>query len=44
MPGIPTGFATSRIANLAGVPDMVVPSMFNPYYLYETPKTFNLDL
>ncbi|KAJ6191412.1 hypothetical protein N7519_001433 [Penicillium mononematosum] len=25
MPGVPTGFATSRIANFAGVPDMVVP-------------------
>jgi gamma-glutamyl:cysteine ligase YbdK (ATP-grasp superfamily) len=28
MPGVPTGFATSRIANFAGVPDMVIPSMF----------------
>jgi hypothetical protein len=26
MPGIPSGFAASRIANFAGVPDMVVPS------------------
>lgn len=26
LPGIPTGFASSRIANFAGVPDMVVPS------------------
>ncbi|KAJ5683420.1 hypothetical protein N7462_006585 [Penicillium macrosclerotiorum] len=25
MPGIPSGFSTSRIANFAGVPDMVVP-------------------
>ncbi|KAE8356779.1 amidase signature domain-containing protein [Aspergillus coremiiformis] len=25
MPGIPTGFGASRIANIAGVPDMVVP-------------------
>ncbi|KAJ5760754.1 hypothetical protein N7520_007910 [Penicillium odoratum] len=25
MPGIPSGFASSRIANFAGVPDMVVP-------------------
>ncbi|KAJ5541336.1 hypothetical protein N7494_006412 [Penicillium frequentans] len=25
LPGIPTGFASSRIANFAGVPDMVVP-------------------
>ncbi|KAJ6156117.1 hypothetical protein N7497_005002 [Penicillium chrysogenum] len=25
MPGVPTGFATSRIANFAGVPDMVIP-------------------
>ncbi|KAL4862608.1 hypothetical protein BDV12DRAFT_207102 [Aspergillus spectabilis] len=25
MPGIPAGFATSRIGNIAGVPDMVVP-------------------
>ncbi|KAJ9486587.1 hypothetical protein VN97_g6734 [Penicillium thymicola] len=25
MPGVPRGFATSRIANFAGVPDMVVP-------------------
>ncbi|CEJ61802.1 hypothetical protein PMG11_10320 [Penicillium brasilianum] len=25
LPGIPTGFSTSRIANFAGVPDMVVP-------------------
>jgi Asp-tRNA(Asn)/Glu-tRNA(Gln) amidotransferase A subunit family amidase len=26
MPGIPSGFSASRIANFAGVPDMVVPS------------------
>ncbi|KAL3483927.1 hypothetical protein BJX62DRAFT_244450 [Aspergillus germanicus] len=25
MPGIPSGFGTSRIGNLAGVPDIVVP-------------------
>ncbi|KAL5334114.1 amidase signature domain-containing protein [Aspergillus crustosus] len=25
MPGVPAGFATSRIGNIAGVPDMVVP-------------------
>ncbi|KAL2825458.1 amidase signature domain-containing protein [Aspergillus cavernicola] len=25
MPGIPTGFSAARIANIAGVPDMVVP-------------------
>jgi gamma-glutamyl:cysteine ligase YbdK (ATP-grasp superfamily) len=43
MPGVPTGFATSRIANFAGVPDMVIPSMFT-YYLYEASKAFKLEL
>lgn len=36
MPGAPVGFATSRIANFAGVPDMVVPSTFNPPLLEQT--------
>jgi len=35
MPGAPVGFSTSRIANFAGVPDMVVPSTLAPHYLEE---------
>lgn len=35
MPGVPKGFATSRIANFAGVPDMVVPSKLNLPLLFE---------
>ncbi|KAL2871248.1 glutamyl-tRNA(Gln) amidotransferase, subunit A [Aspergillus lucknowensis] len=31
MPGIPTGFSPSRIANIAGVPDIVIPVGEAPY-------------